>query len=154
MLLRYKVLGPVGKAEDEFGILWLSRSSRIFSSARWVSAACSFHIRFLLFPPSYPLINVWAATLDNIYWCGSTIFSLLTLASSSLHIPHSCCVTWFFAFYATEFNPSFYDTLIQELNVDMSPGLLIFAVAILGMATTLIATLTLMQLFKPSNNLS
>ena len=60
----------------------------------------------------------------------------------------------FFAFYATEFNPSFYDTLLQELNVDMSPGLLIFAVAMLGMATTLIATLTLMQLFKPSNNLS
>lgn len=62
--------------------------------------------------------------------------------------------TVFFAFYATEFNPAFYDTLLQELNVDMSPGLLIFAVAILGMATTLIATLTLMQLFKPSNNLS
>jgi formate-dependent nitrite reductase membrane component NrfD len=62
--------------------------------------------------------------------------------------------TIFFAFYATEINPSFYDKLQETLNMEMSTGLLIFGVAMLGMVTTLIATLTLMQLFKPSNNLS
>ena len=60
--------------------------------------------------------------------------------------------TTFFAIYATEINPKFYNGLVSTLSVDLSPGLLIFAVAILGMVTTLMATFTLMQLFKPSNN--
>ncbi len=60
--------------------------------------------------------------------------------------------TIFFAFYATEINPPFYSELLTSVSMDLSPGLMIFAVAILGVVTTIIATFTLMQLFKPSNN--
>jgi len=60
--------------------------------------------------------------------------------------------TVFFAFYATEFSDTFYDDLATSINMDLSPGLLIFAVGLLGVVTTLIATFTLMQLFKPTNN--
>ena len=62
--------------------------------------------------------------------------------------------TVFFAFYSTELNPSFYTDTMAKLSMDSSVGLVIFAVGMLGIATTVIITLTLMQLFKPSNNLA
>ncbi|MBT8266405.1 MAG: DUF4199 domain-containing protein [Bacteroidia bacterium] len=62
--------------------------------------------------------------------------------------------TIFFAFYVTEINPEFYETLMSKVNMDVSVGLLIFSVGILGLATTGILTLTFMQLFKPSQNIS
>lgn len=62
--------------------------------------------------------------------------------------------TAFFAVYTTELNPSFYDALLANMNMNVSVGLLIFSVGLLGLATTGILTLTFMQLFKPSQNLS
>jgi predicted membrane metal-binding protein len=62
--------------------------------------------------------------------------------------------TLFFAVYSTEFNPEF----LQELSTKWFnefrnfEGIVFFTVAIMGFATTLVLTLSFMQLFKTSNN--
>jgi glycerol uptake facilitator-like aquaporin len=58
--------------------------------------------------------------------------------------------TFFFLFYATEFNTTFLPELLQTIsggfNADV--GMVTFVVLIMGLATTVIATLTVMQFFK------
>ncbi|MBO0590825.1 DUF4199 domain-containing protein [Cellulophaga sp. E16_2] len=63
--------------------------------------------------------------------------------------------TIFFAFYATEVNINFLPQLSEVWfkNYHTGEGLLFFTVAIMGFATTVVLTLTFMQLFKSSNNL-
>tara|TARA_R110002050_G_scaffold110892_2_gene223589 strand:+ start:7901 stop:8356 length:456 start_codon:yes stop_codon:yes gene_type:complete len=63
--------------------------------------------------------------------------------------------TVFFAFYATEINTNFLPELSEVWFKDYhtGEGLLFFTVAIMGFATSLVLTLTFMQLFKTSNNL-
>ncbi|ADV48410.1 hypothetical protein Celal_1087 [Cellulophaga algicola DSM 14237] len=63
--------------------------------------------------------------------------------------------TVFFAFYATEVNINFLPQLSEVWfkNYHTGEGLLFFTVAIMGFATTVVLTLTFMQLFKSSNNL-
>ncbi len=62
--------------------------------------------------------------------------------------------TAFFALYSTEINPAF----LQELssvwfkNFQNFEAIVFFTVAIMGFATTLVLTLSFMQLFKTSNN--
>ena len=62
--------------------------------------------------------------------------------------------TIFFAFYSTEINQEFLSNLssawFKNLNFE---GIVFFTVAIMGFATTLVLTLSFMQLFKSSNNL-
>jgi len=62
--------------------------------------------------------------------------------------------TIFFALYATELNPSFLDELSEVWAKDYSnfKGIVFFTVFIMGIATTLVLTLSFMQLFKSSNN--
>lgn len=62
--------------------------------------------------------------------------------------------TIFFGFYATEFNPGFLDNLITVWITDYNTniGIVLFVVAIMGFATTLVLTLAYMQLFKDSWN--
>ena len=64
--------------------------------------------------------------------------------------------TLFFLFYATEINSDFLLKLLTvfegEYNVHV--GLVAFVVAIMGFATTVILTLTCMQYFKNSTNIS
>ncbi|WP_142784259.1 DUF4199 family protein [Changchengzhania lutea] len=63
--------------------------------------------------------------------------------------------TIFFLFYATEINAGFLPQLLQNMhgtfNTDI--GMITFIVAIMGLATTVVATLTVMQLFKKSRNM-
>lgn len=63
--------------------------------------------------------------------------------------------TIFFAFYATEVNLDFLGELSKVWFKDYqtSGGIVFFTVAIMGFATTLVLTLSFMQLFKVSNNL-
>lgn len=63
--------------------------------------------------------------------------------------------TIFFAFYSTELNPEFLQNLSDKWANDYSnfKGIVFFTVAIMGFATTMVLTLTFMQLFKDSNNL-
>lgn len=63
--------------------------------------------------------------------------------------------TIFFAFYATEVNLDFLGELSKVWFKDYhtSAGIVFFTVAIMGFATTLVLTLSFMQLFKASNNL-
>ncbi len=63
--------------------------------------------------------------------------------------------TLFFTFYATELNTEFLPQLakVWSKNVDSFSAIVFFTVAIMGFATTLVLTLTFMQLFKSSNNL-
>lgn len=62
--------------------------------------------------------------------------------------------TIFFLIYATEVNPEFIEDLLtvfkREYNVSI--GLVCFVVAIMGFATSVVLTLTFMQIFKNSNN--
>lgn len=64
--------------------------------------------------------------------------------------------TLFFTIYATELSPAF----LEELSttwfryIASFEAIVFFSIAIMGFATTLILTLTFMQLFKTSNNLS
>ncbi|MEH6680700.1 MAG: DUF4199 domain-containing protein [Sediminicola sp.] len=60
--------------------------------------------------------------------------------------------TIFFAFYCTEINPEFLDRLSEVWfrNYNISEGILFFTVAIMGFATSLVLTLSFMQLFKTS----
>lgn len=62
--------------------------------------------------------------------------------------------TVFFAFYATEVNQEFLATLSTAWFKNFSfEGIVFFTVAIMGFATSLVLTLTFMQLFKTSRNL-
>ena len=60
----------------------------------------------------------------------------------------------FFEIYSTELNPSFVEELLAKWSngsTDMRT-ILTFTVAIMGFATTIVLTLSFMQLFKASNN--
>ncbi len=63
--------------------------------------------------------------------------------------------TIFFAIYSTEINPEFLNEMLPAWRNDYSTskGLVIFVVAVMGFATTLILTLTFMQLLKDSWNI-
>ncbi len=62
--------------------------------------------------------------------------------------------TLFFALYATEINSEFLKELsvVWFKNYGTFEGIVFFTVAIMGFATTLVLTLSFMQLFKTSNN--
>ncbi|WP_343488140.1 DUF4199 domain-containing protein [Allomuricauda sp. d1] len=62
--------------------------------------------------------------------------------------------TIFFAVYSTELNPDFLGQLSEVWAKDYKnfEGIVFFTVAIMGIATTLVLTLSFMQLFKSSNN--
>lgn len=62
--------------------------------------------------------------------------------------------TIFFAIYATELDTGFLDKLSTVWAKDYKnfQGIVFFTVAIMGFATTLVLTLSFMQLFKSSNN--
>jgi uncharacterized integral membrane protein len=63
--------------------------------------------------------------------------------------------TIFFLFYATEVNSAFLSELLQKIkggfNADI--GMVTFVVAVMGLATTVVSALTVMQLFKKTNNI-
>ncbi|AXO80998.1 DUF4199 domain-containing protein [Olleya aquimaris] len=67
----------------------------------------------------------------------------------------SVLFTIFFTFYATEINPDFLNQLLTvfESDYNVHIGLVAFVVAIMGFATTVVMTLTCMQLFKKSRNI-
>ncbi|MBJ6367613.1 DUF4199 family protein [Snuella sedimenti] len=64
--------------------------------------------------------------------------------------------TIFFLFYATEINVGFLGQLFKTIhggfNTDI--GMVTFIVAVMGFATTVVATLAVMQLLKNSGNMS
>ncbi|WP_242203884.1 DUF4199 domain-containing protein [Aestuariivivens insulae] len=62
--------------------------------------------------------------------------------------------TVFFLFYATEVNGNFIPQLLEVIKggFDTNVGMITAVVAIMGFATTVICTLTIMQLFKKSQN--
>lgn len=62
--------------------------------------------------------------------------------------------TAFFAIYTSELNPNFQEELITMWETDwfVNIGMLIFTVALMGFATSLVVTLAIMQLLKPSWN--
>ena len=62
--------------------------------------------------------------------------------------------TIFFALYSTELNTSFLEELSTAYAKDYAnfEGIVFVTVAIMGLATTLVLTLSFMQLFKASNN--
>lgn len=63
--------------------------------------------------------------------------------------------TFFFAVYATEINPAFLVQLSEQWFKNLSfAGIVFFTVAIMGFATSIVLTLSFMQLFKTSNNIS
>lgn len=63
--------------------------------------------------------------------------------------------TIFFLFYTTEIKPDFLAELLAIFsnNFQVSTGLVAFVVAIMGFATTVVLTLSFMQLFKTSRNI-
>ncbi len=62
--------------------------------------------------------------------------------------------TAFFLVYATEINPYFLAGLLDTMNWGFRSdiGLITFIVAVMGFCTSLVSALTVMQLFKNSNN--
>lgn len=62
--------------------------------------------------------------------------------------------TGFFAIYTSELNPNFQEELITMWETDwfVNIGMLVFTVALMGFATSLVVTLAIMQLYKPSWN--
>ncbi|MGO3238057.1 MULTISPECIES: DUF4199 family protein [Psychroflexus] len=60
--------------------------------------------------------------------------------------------TVFMSIYTSELNPDFLDNLtgMMSKNLDVNPLMFSFVVAIMGFATTVVMTLTFMQLFKKS----
>ena len=63
---------------------------------------------------------------------------------------------FFFLLYSTEINVHFLAQLLKSMNggFDINDGMVTFIVAIMGFATTVVTTLTVMQLFKNSGNMS
>lgn len=62
--------------------------------------------------------------------------------------------TLFFGIYAGNINPTFMDNFMGPWGDSTSLGIILFTVTICGFATTAVLTLSFMQLFKPSWNLS
>lgn len=62
--------------------------------------------------------------------------------------------TTFFAFYATELDPGFIDKMLARWESEwyINIGMLIFTVALMGFATTVVLTLAFMQILKDSWN--
>lgn len=62
--------------------------------------------------------------------------------------------TLFFLVYATEINDGFLPALLENMNWGFKShiGIIVFIVAIMGFSTALVSSLTVMQLFKKSNN--
>lgn len=62
--------------------------------------------------------------------------------------------TAFFAFYATELEPNFIERLLEMWESDwyINIGMVIFTVALMGFATTVVLTLAFMQMFKNTWN--
>ncbi len=62
--------------------------------------------------------------------------------------------TIFFAFYATELEPDFLERLLTMWDSDwyINIGMVLFTVALMGFATTVVLTLTFMQIFKDTWN--
>ncbi|GGZ85428.1 DUF4199 domain-containing protein [Algibacter mikhailovii] len=63
--------------------------------------------------------------------------------------------TIFFLFYATEINLEFLPELLQTINGGFNAdiGIIAFVVAIMGLATSVVSALTVMQLFKNTRNI-
>lgn len=63
--------------------------------------------------------------------------------------------TVFFAFFATEIEPDFISKclMIFEGGLNVGIGSIVFTVAIMGFASTVVLTLSFMQLFKGSRNI-
>ncbi|WP_298238660.1 DUF4199 domain-containing protein [uncultured Algibacter sp.] len=63
--------------------------------------------------------------------------------------------TVFFLFYATEINASFLPELLQIINGGFNAdiGMVTFVVLVMGLATTVVCVLSVMQLFKNSRNI-
>ena len=68
----------------------------------------------------------------------------------------SLVFTVFFLLYATEFNTAFLPELLATIKggFDANAGMVAFVVYIMGLATTVIATLVTMQYFKNSKNIA
>ncbi|SHI40981.1 DUF4199 domain-containing protein [Algibacter luteus] len=64
--------------------------------------------------------------------------------------------TAFFLVYATEINGGFLPELLQKIKGGFNAhiGIVTFVVAIMGFATTVVSSLTVMQLFKKSRNIT
>ena len=65
--------------------------------------------------------------------------------------------TVFFLIYITEVNSNFISEMLQIVHnggFDITVGMLSFIVGIMGLATTVVATFTVMQLFKNSTKIS
>lgn len=64
--------------------------------------------------------------------------------------------TIFFALYSTELNPGFLEVLSSQWasEYESFEAIVFFVVAVMGFSTTVVLTLTFMQLFKTSNNLA
>jgi len=64
--------------------------------------------------------------------------------------------TLFFLIYATEINSEFLPQLLQNMKggLNSGVGIITFVVAIMGFATSVVSALTVMQLFKKSNNVA
>lgn len=62
--------------------------------------------------------------------------------------------TLFFLIYSTEINAEFLPILLDKMHwgIKMHIGLIVFIVAIMGFSTSVVSSLTVMQLFKESNN--
>lgn len=92
----------------------------------------------------YKLRKVSAFTYTN-----GTITGLLTGSIATI------IFTIFFALYTTEINTEFLNDLSKVWFRDQktSKGIVFFTVAIMGLSTTLVLTLTFMQLLKPSMSL-
>lgn len=64
--------------------------------------------------------------------------------------------TLFFLVYATEINSEFIPQLLKQMKGGLNSGIgiITFVVAIMGFATSVVSSLTVMQLFKKSNNVA
>jgi hypothetical protein len=63
--------------------------------------------------------------------------------------------TVFFLTYTTEISPEFLPEFLQKINGGFNAdiGMVTFVVLIMGLATTVVSTLTVMQLFKKTKNI-
>lgn len=63
--------------------------------------------------------------------------------------------TFFFLFYSTEISPNFLPDLLSNLHwgFESNIGMIVFIVAVMGLSTTVVSALAVMQLFKKSNNI-
>ena len=115
-----------------------------------INPTFSFFNAFITAFGIYELVRVYKLKASDTFTYGEGISAGVITGSIA-----TILFTIFFLIYSTEISTGFLSALLNTLpgTFDINAGLITFIIATMGFATTLVSSLTVMQLFKTSRNI-